>query len=68
MLLYFTDAISGKSIAINPVHVIAVLPSPQDANPEEVVPGNTVVNLITGSVALQEGMLDVVGQINGEIR
>lgn len=68
MLLYFTDALSSKPIAINPVHVIAVLESPKNANPEEVVPGNTVVNLITGSVALQEEMMFVVGQINGEIR
>jgi hypothetical protein len=55
---------SKKPIAINPVHVIAVLESP---NTEE-VPGNTVVNLITGTVALEEKMLDVVGSINGEIR
>lgn len=64
MLLYFTDAMSKKPIAINPVHVIAVLESP---NTEE-VPGKTVVNLITGTVALEEEMLSVVGSINGEIR
>ncbi len=54
---------SKKPIAINPEHVIAVLESP---NTEE-VPGNTVVNLITGTVALEQMMLDVVGSINGEL-
>ena len=63
MLIYFTDAMSKKSIAINPEHVIAVLESP---NTEE-VPGNTVVNLITGTVALEERLLNVVGLINGEL-
>jgi hypothetical protein len=63
MLIYFTDAMSKKPIAINPEHVIAVLESP---NTEE-VPGNTVVNLITGTVALEQMMLDVVGSINGEL-
>ncbi len=63
MLIYFTDAMSKKSIAINPTHVIAVLESP---NTEE-VPGNTVVNLITGSVVLEEKLLNVVGIINGEL-
>jgi hypothetical protein len=64
MLLNFTDAMSGKPICINPVHVIAVLESPKT----EEVPGNTVVNLITGTVALEEDFLSVVGLINGEIR
>ena len=63
MLIYFTDAMSKKPIAINPQHVIAVLESP---NTEE-VPGNTVVNLITGTVALEERVLNVVGMINGEL-
>lgn len=64
MLIYFTDAMSKKPIAINPTHVIAVLESP---NTEE-VPGNTVVNLITGTVALEEKLLHVVGMINGELK
>jgi hypothetical protein len=63
MLIYFTDAMSKKSIAINPEHVIAVLESPNN----EEVPGNTVVNLITGTVALEEKLLNVVGMINGEL-
>ena len=64
MLIYFTDAMSKKPIAINPTHVIAVLESP---NTEE-VPGNTVVNLVTGTVVLEEKVLSVVGLINGELR
>ncbi len=64
MLIYFTDAMTQKSIAINPTHVIAALESPNN----EEIPGNTVVNLITGTVALEEKLLNVVGLINGELR
>ena len=64
MLLNFTDAMSGKLIAINPQNIVAILESPKT----EEVPGNTVVNLITGSVVLEENILVDIGRINGELK
>lgn len=63
MLVYFTDAITEKDIAINPTYVTAVFVAP-DGEME----GKTVIGLINGTVVVSESQLDVVGKLQGELK
>ena len=63
MLLHFTDATSGQTVAINPVQVICVFTNKDEKTGQEV----TVVNTLSGNVALTDTYLEVVGRINGEL-
>ena len=58
-LIWFSDAHTGAKVAINPKYVSAVF-SPTEGN----MVGNTVVNMINGSVAVTEDELFVVTSLN----
>lgn len=64
MLLYFTDAINNNSVAINPEHVIAVFVGPENTE----LQGKTIINIASGTLAVSEDLLSVVGRINGELK
>jgi hypothetical protein len=63
MLLYFTDSITSNQLAINPTYVIAVFPTPEGEHQ-----GNTVISLINGSLIVSESQIDVVGQLQGQLK
>ena len=58
MLITFTDANNQTPLAINPVHVVAVF----------TVEGKTVINMLNGNCLVKEDYLEVVGQIQGELK
>lgn len=58
-MLYFTEAISNTSIAINPKHVVAVFTATEGDQK-----GKTVVSITNGNVVVTESLLDVVGRLN----
>jgi len=64
MLLYFTDALNGTSVAINPDHIIAVFVGPEKTE----LAGKTIINIPSGTIAVVEDYLSVVGRINGELK
>ena len=59
MMLYFTDAQSQQSIAVNPEFVVVVF----TAKNEEGVEG-VIINTTTGNIVVTEPYLDVVGRLN----
>jgi hypothetical protein len=63
MLLYFTDSITNNQLAINPTYVVAVFPAPEGEHQ-----GNTVISLINGSLIVSESQIDVVGQLQGQLK
>ena len=63
MLVYFTDAVTEKDIAINPTYVTAVFVAP-DGEME----GKTVIGLINGTIVVSESQLDVVGKLQAELK
>jgi hypothetical protein len=63
MLVYVTDLLTNNKIAVNPSFITAVFPAPEGEHA-----GNTVIGLVNGSILIQEQQLDVVGQINGELK
>jgi len=62
MLIPFVDAETQSTIFINPKNVSVVF---EGDNPEGV--RLTMINLLNGSVATEEGLLEVVGKIQGEL-
>jgi hypothetical protein len=64
MLLYFTDAINNKSVAVNPDHIIAVFVGPENTE----LAGKTIINIPSGTLAVVEEFMGVVGRINGELK
>ena len=58
MFLKFTESKSNQVIAINPEHVVAVFEA-ADGD----FKGKTVLNLINGSVAIEESLVTVFGQL-----
>ena len=62
MLVYFTESLSGNSIAINPQYVVAVFTA-KDGDNE----GKTVIGVTNGSVFVNENFTDVVGTLNGHL-
>ena len=63
MLLYFTECRSKRPIAINTKHVIMVL-----TLTEGEFANKTFIIYEGGNVAVEENELDVVGQINAELK
>lgn len=62
MLIPFTDAQTEGTIFVNPKNVSVVF---DGENPEGI--RLTMINLLNGSVATREGLLEVVGKIQGEL-
>lgn len=63
MLLYFTDAVNGASVAVNPEYVVVVFSATEGEHE-----GKTIINLSGGSLVTSDSLLDVVGRINGELK
>jgi hypothetical protein len=62
MLIPFIDAETESTIFVNPKNVSVVF---EGVNPEGI--RLTMINLLNGSVATQEELLEVVGKIQGEL-
>ena len=63
MLIYFTDAISGNKIAVNPTYVTGVFRATDEEHQ-----GKTVIALLNGSFLVAESQLEAVGIIQGELK
>ena len=63
MLVYFTDAVSGNKIAINPTYVTGVFLATDEEHQ-----GKTVISLLNGSFLVAESQLEAVGTIQGELK
>ena len=63
MLVYFTDAISGNKIAINPEYVTGVFLATDEEHK-----GKTVIALLNGSFLVEESQIETVGVIQGELK
>jgi len=64
MLIIFTDATTGNSVAINPTHVVCVFTNTD----EKTGLTATVINMLNGNVAVTEEYTEVVGRIQSEIK
>ena len=62
MLVYFTDAVTGSTMAINPKFVTGVFIAADEEHK-----GKTVVSLLNGSFLVDENQIDVVGKLQGEL-
>jgi hypothetical protein len=62
MLLTFTDAQTGNSVAVNPKFVVVVFTGKDDAGAER-----AVINTTTGNLVVTEDYLTVVGQLQGQL-
>ena len=60
-MLWFKETKSGNQIAINPKYVVAVFEVAEEGG----FNGKTAISLTTGSIVVEDSLLDVVGQING---
>jgi hypothetical protein len=63
MLIYFTDAITGNKLAINPKYVTGIFVANDEENK-----GKTVLSLINGSFLISETQIDAVGIIQGQLK
>lgn len=63
MLLHFTDALTGSSVAVNPKQIIAVFTAPTNTE----IAGKTIINIPSGTIAVTEDYLTVCGRVNGEL-
>lgn len=59
MMLYFTDAQTQQSVAVNQEYVVVVFTSKNEDGSEKVV-----INTTTGNLVVTEPYLDVVGRLN----
>jgi len=62
MLVYFTDVVSKKQVAVNPKYVVAIFPIVEGDLKDK-----TAISLVNGSVAVEESQIDVVGVLQGQI-
>jgi hypothetical protein len=62
MLLTFTEAQTGNSIAVNPEHVVCVFTGTDESGTK------TVINVLNGNIAVSEDYLNVVGQLQGQLK
>jgi hypothetical protein len=63
MLLTFTDAQTGSSIAVNPNFVVVVFTGKDESEQER-----TVINTTTGNLLVAEDYITVVGQLQGQLQ
>jgi hypothetical protein len=64
MLINFTDATTGNSVAVNPQHVVCVFTNKDEKTGLTV----TVINVLNGNIAVTEEYTEVVGRIQSELR
>jgi hypothetical protein len=58
-MLYFTEAISKSSVAINPKHIVAVFTATEGEQK-----GKTVISIVNGNIAVEDDYLETVGRLN----
>ena len=63
MLIYFTDAVTGNKLAINPEYVTGVFIANDEENK-----GKTVLSLINGSFLVSESQIEAVGVLQGQLK
>ena len=63
MLVYFTDAVTNESVAINPDYVSAVFVAIEGDHK-----GKTAINTLTGTLLVHQSQNEVVGVLNGELK
>jgi hypothetical protein len=63
MLIYFTDAITGNKLAINPEYVTGVFIANDEENK-----GKTVLSLLNGSFLVSESQIETVGILQGQLK
>jgi hypothetical protein len=63
MLIYFTDAVSGNKLAINPEYVTGVFIANDEENK-----GKTVLSLLNGSFLVSESQIETVGVLQGQLK
>lgn len=59
MMLYFTDAQTQQSVAVNAEYIVVVFTAKNEDGSEKVV-----INTTTGNLVVTEPYLDVVGRLN----
>jgi len=64
MLLNFTDATTGNSVAVNPQHVVCVFTNTDEKSGLSA----TVINVLNGNIAVSEEYTEVVGRIQSELK
>jgi hypothetical protein len=62
VLLTFTDKTTGNPLAINPAHVVCVFTAKEGE--EEF----TAINMLNGNLVISEDYINVVGQLQGQLR
>ena len=61
MLINFIDGMSGESVAVNPNFVVCVFVNQED--------GKTIMHMSNGgNIIVEEDYLNVVGQLQGELK
>ena len=63
MMLTFNDAVTDNSVAINPNFVVAVFTAGEGE-----MAGKTVIGLSNGNIVVSQDFLNVVGQLQGELK
>ena len=59
-LVWFTDKVSTKKVAVNPEYVVAVFVAAEGE-----LEGTTIISLINGTIPVAESDLEVVTAVNG---
>ena len=59
-LVWFTDKVSTKKVAVNPKYVVAVFVAAEGE-----MEGTTIISLINGTIPVAESDLEVVTAVNG---
>lgn len=60
-LVWFTDKVTEKKVAINPEFVVAVFVAAEGD-----LAGSTIISLINGTIPVAETDLEVVSAVNGD--
>lgn len=58
-LVWFTDGVTGKQVAINPTYVVAVFTATEGE-----AKGLTIISLVSGTIPVRDEQLDVVTALN----
>jgi hypothetical protein len=64
MLIIYTDAVTGNSVAVNPEHVVCIFTNTD----EKTGLTSTIINVLNGNIAVTEEYSTVVSQIQSELR
>jgi hypothetical protein len=61
-LKFFTDAVKGHTVAVNPAHVVLVFsPNPEEGKEE---PPATIISTLNGNIPVTDDFLIVTSRLN----